>query len=60
MTVVVVSHDATFLEAVVTDVLLLAHARRQLEAFEGSYSHFRSGQSVSHRFVNSLREFVSS
>ena len=54
MTVVVVSHDATFLEAVVTDVLLLAHARRQLEAFEGSYSHFRSGQSVSQSVTDSL------
>ena len=42
MTVVVVSHDATFLEAVVTDVLLLAHAKRQLEAYRGSYAHFRS------------------
>ena len=54
MTVVVVSHDATFLEAVVTDVLLLAHARRQLEAFEGSYSHFRSGQSVNQSVTDSL------
>ena len=40
MTVVVVSHDASFLDLVVTDVLLLAHRSKALEHYRGSYSDF--------------------
>ena len=41
VTVIIVSHDAAFLGATVTDVLLLAHGAKQLEHHEGSFSQFR-------------------
>jgi len=41
VTVIIVSHDATFLDATITDVLLLAHGTKQLEHHEGSFSQFR-------------------
>jgi ATPase subunit of ABC transporter with duplicated ATPase domains len=42
VTVLIVSHDASFLDATVTDVLLLAHGAKQLEQYEGSYSSFKA------------------
>ncbi len=51
MTVVVVSHDAAFLDAVVTDVVLLAHRARQLEAYEGTYSGFRRVRPEVHAYL---------
>jgi elongation factor 3 len=48
---VVVSHDAAFLDAVITDVLLLAHARRQLEHHQGSYSDFRVAKPEVHAYL---------
>lgn len=49
--VVVVSHDAAFLDAVATDVLLLAHGPRQLEAFRGRYSAFKAQRPEIHAYL---------
>ena len=46
-----VSHDAAFLDAVATDVLLLAHGPRQLEAFRGRYSAFKAQRPEIHAYL---------
>jgi len=51
VTVVVVSHDAAFLEAVATDVLLLAHGAKKLEAHRGSYAAFKEAKPEVHAYL---------
>lgn len=51
VTVVVVSHDADFMDQVITDVLLLAHRQRRLEHYVGSYSDFRVAKPEVHAYL---------
>lgn len=54
-TLLVVSHDRTFLDAVTTDVLHLHH--EQLDAYKGNYSNFVGTREE--RLTNQLREYES-